>query len=247
MAMSEANEVLFEEVDERVQRHMHHPFLQASHVRQQVSRFHFEVAHAILRAAGVSPHETVSVLEAVLLLQQGLSIHDEVDGQPELKRQLHVLAGDYDSSWYYWVLARMGKLRLLSSLCEAVVRVNEAKMALALTPEAMSADRYMELEETVQGALLYALAAEYLVHPDDYIPQIRSLVQAYVVNEAMHSRRSPRPFTFRQAYGWLTDAVEKVLHLPGSAILEPISTFVIDYVMLIKKTLEAQTLAEGKR
>ncbi|MBX5437516.1 MAG: heptaprenyl diphosphate synthase component 1 [Alicyclobacillaceae bacterium] len=246
MAIAEADEVLYEEVDKRVQRYMYHPFLQASQVRQSVSRFHFQVGHAILRSARVAETELRAVLEAVLLLHQGLSIHDDVDGQSELKRQLHVLAGDYDSSWYYWVLARLGNHRLLSSLCEAVVRINEAKMML-VQPGGLSAERYMELEETVQGALLYALASEYLQRPDDYMPQIRSLVQAYVVNEAMHSRRTPRPLTFRQAYGWLTDAVERVLHLPAGAILEPISTFVIDYMMVIKKTLESQTLVEGNR
>lgn len=244
--MSEADQIHFERINEAVQQHMHHPFLADNQIRQSASRFHFGVARAILQAAKMPLEETRVILEAVLLLQQGLSIHDDVDGHPERTRQLIVLAGDYDSSQYYALLARAGQIQLISVLSDAVSRINESKMTLFQHSTQLTPDRYVELREVVEGELLIALARHCLGSSRSVTNEIRSVIRAYVANEDLQAARTPRHITFRQAYDWLSDAIEHVVS-PANALLEPITAFVEDYFVPIRNDLETHTSVEGNR
>ncbi|MCF8563733.1 heptaprenyl diphosphate synthase component 1 [Alicyclobacillus tolerans] len=244
--MTETNRLRFHEVDERVQQYIRHPYLAACQVRQSVSRFHFDVALTILQAASVPVKQMRAIVEAVLLLQHGLSIHDEVDGQAPLLRQLNVLAGDYSSGHYYRVMAKTGNLKLMSTLCTAVVRVNEAKMTLFHLKDTVTPERYMTLRETIHGELLFALARTFLHEPDGWMEHLRSLVRAYTVNEDILNRRAPNYFTLRQAYEWVSDAIERVL-MQTNTVFEPVVAFVTESFVPMRKSLEQQSFVEGNR
>lgn len=244
---TEADAITFEEVDRQVQQRTYHAFLRASRVSPMTSRFHFDVSQIILRSAGVCASEARIVLEAILLLQQALDIHDDVDVSAVRSRQLRVLAGDYSSSQYYRVLSQLNNNRLLSAISDAVVAINEAKMTWASVSPTIAREQYMELQQVIHGQLLFALVSEYLAHTELSMAQVTSLVKAYIVNEEMRSRRVPRYFTFRQAYEWLSDAIDKALHLPADAIFEPLSAFLTESLIPLRNTLENQTLAEGNR
>lgn len=239
--------IRFEEIEQRVKAYIHHPFLERSQIRPVTSRFHFDVAAAILQATETSPARAIPVLEALLLLQQGLSIHDYVDGVAELTRQLHVLSGDFCSSRYYWILARIDDSRLLDALCEAVVQINEAKMAWHGLSAPISSEQYMELQEKIHGQLLFALAHTLLPEATAWQTYIQSLVRGYVVKQEVSLRKVPKYFTLRQAYEWLTDAREKVLQAPANTFIQPILQFVMEYLVPIQNMLESQTFAEGNR
>jgi heptaprenyl diphosphate synthase len=182
VAAPEPNEALFAETVQRVKRYMHHPFLAANRIEQQVSRFHFDVVHWLLSHTTVSPQEWRTVVDAVLLLQQGLSIHEEVDRVSGIERQLTVLAGDYDSSRYYWLLARQELNRVIEALSDAVVHVNEAKMDLFAAVPPVPAERVLSDLETIEGALLFAIARVY--HPDNNAVNsfVRAQVRKYVTS-----------------------------------------------------------------
>lgn len=245
--MSEAEPILFETVSTTIQQYMHHPFLAANQIRQTVSRFHFGVARAILEAAEVPAQDALVILEAVLLLRQGLSIHDDVDKYTDRRRQLSVLAGDYDSSQYYCILARAGKLDLISLLSNAVCRVNDAKMTLLqMTPVGVLPEHYLELRETVEGELLFALARRFLGTNTVSLPQIRSIVRAYVANEDFRGARSNQHFTLRQVYTWLSEAIDRVVG-PANVLLQPITAFVEEYLIPIREDLQSHTYLEGHR
>ena len=128
--MPNTRNLLFETIEKRVNAYTSHPYLRACQVSQSVSRFHFEVTYAILTAANVNDETLEEVLKAILLLEQGLSVHDTVDKNAGMLRQLTVLTGDFSSSQYYSVLARMGNFRLLYRLSMAITRINSAKMKL---------------------------------------------------------------------------------------------------------------------
>jgi heptaprenyl diphosphate synthase len=247
VALTEMNEVRFENVAERVKEYIDHSFLDKAQVHPITSRFHFDVASAILQSSGVPPTESQRILEALLLLEQGLSIHDDVDGHPDEKRQLHVLAGDYCSSQYYWILARLNDAALLDALCSAVIDINEAKMSWCSLPIHVSSDMYMELQEIIHGQLLFALADHFLPDASAWKVHIQSIVRAFVVKEEVTRRKVPKYFTLRQAYDWLTDAMERVIHAPANVIVQPILLFVMDYLAPIKSMLESQSYAEGNR
>lgn len=185
----------FDEMTAYVQRYMDHPFLSRNTISQSISRFHFEVLQVMLQSAGVAAKDAIQVMTSILLLHQGLSIHEEVDSNEGLNRQLIVLAGDYDSSLYYFVLAKLGDSVLLSKLCEAVVAVNEAKMTLYDQSESLSDDSFWSLRSVIEGSLIHATADHYLHHDlAELKPMLDALVLTYVIHDAMvHQRLSAAP------------------------------------------------------
>jgi len=238
------SEAIFNEVDVKVQAYMQHPYLLSAGVRQTVSRFHFDAAYAILQAAEVPVKTAKRILEALLLLQQGLSIHDTVDELPSLIRQLHVLAGDYNSSRYYWVLARLGDEPLLDELCRGVVTMNEAKMNLHNFETSLTTEAYMNLRLSVEGELLFALERRYL-NCERSSGHIRSLVKAVVLEKDLKSRAIPKLFTLRQACDWFSDTIERLIGLQPNQIVEPVTSFVLDYLIPMKQNLEHKFAVEG--
>lgn len=246
MAITETNQFLFDDVEQRVQAYIQHPYLVSNKVRQSVSRFHFDVLSAILQNARVDLGEAHKVMDAALLLQHGLSVHDEVETPASLVRQLIVLAGDYSSSHYYRVLARLGNTSLMAKLCEAVVKINEAKTSLYTRRGSITSDDYMQLLLTIHGELLFSVTRYYALDQKFWLPYVESLVRAYIVHQEMIYNRELTHFTLKQAYGWLSDAMDRLVN-QASSKFEPVSSFLMESFVLVQNTLEGQTLAEENR
>ncbi|GMA60835.1 hypothetical protein GCM10025859_12750 [Alicyclobacillus fastidiosus] len=245
--MTDCKESLLRRVERLAQRHMQHEYLLTSQIRQSVSRFHFDVGYAILSAADVSDSEMEQVLTAVLILEQGLSIHDEVDTSPAEKQGLVVLAGDYDSSKYYFLLAQLSDSALMYALCDAVARVNEAKMTISVDGNRLSSQEYMRLMGIVQGQLLHALANHYLGETGFWTTHIESLVQAHIVQNELLARRAHHNFTVRQASEWLSDSMQRMGTMPATALVGPLYNFLVEYFQPIQRTVEDLSWAEGNR
>ncbi|WAH35099.1 heptaprenyl diphosphate synthase component 1 [Alicyclobacillus dauci] len=245
--MTDCKESLFRRVERRAMEHMHHDYLASRRISQSVSRFHFDVGYAILTAADVTESEIEEVLAAVLLLEQGLSIHDHVDEWEGEKQSLIVLAGDYDSSKYYFLLAGLNQSRLMYVLCDAVARINEAKMTIVLEGGRLSSQDYMGLMGIVRGELLKALASYYLGEDGAWLTHVQSLVQAHVVQDELLARRSKHNFTIRQASEWLSDSMDRVVTLPSTALVGPLYNFLVEYFRPIQETVEHMHLAEGNQ
>src|SRR5690606_20721265 len=73
---------------------------------------------------------------ATSLLQLGLDTHDWVDetegngDEANLSKQLRVLAGDYFSGRFYYLLAGAGYIDVIQRISKAVCEVNKIKMNL---------------------------------------------------------------------------------------------------------------------
>lgn len=242
--LSERKEAMFRRIEHLAQQHMHHDYLERRLVDQSVSRFHFDVGYAILTSASVEVHEMEQVLTAVLLLEQGLSIHDDIDNASAMQQPLLVLAGDYDSSKYYYILAQLNQTRLIHGLCDAVAKVNEAKMRVALQPE-LSVQEYMWLMGIVQGQLLSALAIHYLGEDGIWLTHIQSLIQAHVVETEIIVRKERSYITLGQASEWLAGSLKRISKLPTSDLVVPLHTFVIEYFQPLQRIVQDLQLAEG--
>lgn len=247
MTISNDSELLFQEVDKSVQQYMHHPYLQANEIHQSVSRFHFDIANAILNISEISLSQRKIILEAVLLLHQGLSIHDKVDTPTHAMRQLFVLAGDYNSSQYYFILSQLGDQNLLFSLCEAVIKINEAKTFLLNDSQRLSSEEYLQYQVIIQGGLLETLAEYFLNEVNHWLPQIHSLVKAYVVQHMIQTKKTEKGISLRQTYDWLTDSLEKISPATPNSFTGPLYKFLIEYFIPVKNSLESLTLVEGNR
>ncbi|MCL6453841.1 MAG: heptaprenyl diphosphate synthase component 1 [Alicyclobacillus sp.] len=247
MATPDLTVIRYEDIDSQVRRYSHHSFLHAAHIRPHASRFHFDAARSILQAADLSIDVARRILEAVLLLHRGLAIHEDVDGVQELRRQLNVLAGDYCSSRYYWIIARTGNETLVQALSDSVVRINESKMTLHRRAHDLTGDEYLAIQDTIHGDLLYTLATVFRRDDADTLAVIKSGVQAYIVRRDVEDPIGPRHFTLRQALDHLTDTREFVARSRASVRFAPVASFVSDSWHLLQRRLDQQSYVEGNR
>jgi heptaprenyl diphosphate synthase len=99
------------------------------------------------------------------LVQMALDTHDMVsitNQATEMKaarsRQLKVLAGDYFSIRFYYLLAHAGQIELIGTLSHAICEVNRLKMTVyqLMKQLKLSADEYIKLSVEVRTQLFLA-------------------------------------------------------------------------------------------
>lgn len=147
--------------------------------------FQLITSSAILQAASCSNEDTRLISTVLMLVHHGLTIHEQVDesrSYEEKIRQLQVLAGDYYSSKYFYLLATVGKIELIGLFAEAIALINETKAELtARRGTGLNIDTYLSLNERIYGELLLLLASYY--HHDQPIMKdtIRLLVRTHIL------------------------------------------------------------------
>lgn len=83
----------------------------------------------------ISEQNKHNFMMTVMLVQIALDTHEQVTDEivfdtAETEKQLSVLAGDYYSGLYYYILAKTGEIPLIRTLASAIKRINEQKMSL---------------------------------------------------------------------------------------------------------------------
>lgn len=83
----------------------------------------------------VSDQKKRHLMMTVMLVQIALDTHEQVTDEvvfdtAETQQQLSVLAGDYYSGLYYYILAKTGEVTLIRTLASAIKNINEQKMNL---------------------------------------------------------------------------------------------------------------------
>lgn len=102
-------------------------------------------------------------LFSALLVQSALDTHQTVPTAKTIcyngkkQRQLSVLAGDYYSSLYYYLLAKAEDVQLIRLLASAIEEVNESKMNLYL-PNEKNLLKSFEDVKTVESSVLQKVA-----------------------------------------------------------------------------------------
>ncbi|MDQ0257483.1 heptaprenyl diphosphate synthase [Evansella vedderi] len=71
---------------------------------------------------------TTILVQAALDTHESVSIKNLVNDSLKKKRQLTVLAGDYYSSLYYYVLSKVNDIALIRVLAQSIKDINESKM-----------------------------------------------------------------------------------------------------------------------
>lgn len=122
---------------------------------------------------------------SVMLVQIALDTHDLVTNKSytptdDIKRQLHVLAGDYYSGLYYKSLSDLGEIPLINALANAIKNINEAKMVL-YNHEVKTWDALIEVIQNIDS-LLYTSVAEHYHLSAGKLELIRS---ALLINRLM--------------------------------------------------------------
>ncbi|RIV25660.1 hypothetical protein D2Q93_05910 [Alicyclobacillaceae bacterium I2511] len=240
--------ITFAEVETRFRQYTHHPFLRTAHVTPTPSRFHFEVGRAILMEAHIPIEVATDTLAAVLLLQEGLTIHETVDQVQDLHRQLRVLAGDYCSSWYYRLITRVSDNSLMAALSQAVVEINEAKMAL-FTHLDMCEEEYLTHQDIIQGSLLGALIRVFIRASEQrWKTQVASLVRGYGVQKVLQRGSQNDEIHHPEQYEQcLLETAMKLRQAAGDGVSGMISQMLLQYLQPIQTAMDHSFLAEGNR
>ncbi|GAX89719.1 heptaprenyl diphosphate synthase component 1 [Effusibacillus lacus] len=163
---------------------MHHSYLTKLIGLPNPELFQLNTALSILRTAGCSGEETELLATALMLIYHGLSVHEQIEEtHADATQQLKVLAGDYYSSKYFYLLASWGQVDKIGLFAEAIARINEAKAErfALFQKERSNTDKYLFLCERIEGELLYVLCSQYLQGKPVVADLVRMLVRTYVM------------------------------------------------------------------
>ncbi|WP_161780684.1 heptaprenyl diphosphate synthase component 1 [Tumebacillus flagellatus] len=152
------------------------------------------LASAIASAASLTAAERERIVATLMLIYHGLAVHDDIEEytarEDERYRQLGVLAGVYYSSKYYRLLAEAGQIELMGSFARAIQAINEAKAELERDTSdfTMTPGRWLELQESIHGALLHALRRTYAADQPHWDDIVTHLVRAALYAKAWQEK-----------------------------------------------------------
>jgi heptaprenyl diphosphate synthase len=118
------------------------------------------------------------------LVQMGLDTHDTVSVTNQAKdmkaarsRQLKVLAGDYFSTRFYYLLAHAGQIELIGTLSHAICEANRLKMNIyqLMKQLKMTAEDYIKLSVEVRIQLFLCFSVFMEGSLQDIYPEILRL------------------------------------------------------------------------
>lgn len=156
------------------------------------------------------PHEKIKhYLVSTILIQLALDCHDEVTLLPQSTergirtRQLSVLAGDYYSSKYYYLLSKIEDIRIIRSLARSIGEINECKTILYAGTE-VDAEKSLELRNQIDSALYVGFVPQFCEMPTQWLPLIQKLILVERLTHELLSYRMGRALT-----GFLKKLTEK--------------------------------------
>ncbi|MFD1955735.1 heptaprenyl diphosphate synthase component 1 [Paenibacillus thailandensis] len=196
----------------------------------------------------------------VSLVQLGMDTHDLIDtnlGKRSMRemrsRQLKVLAGDYFSSRFYYLLAQDGQIEMVSRISAAVCEVNRLKVSLysGMKQLKMTAEDY--LSQTVRlKSELFSIFETMLEAPSSRLwsELLRLVSQCEAVMEEL--RRSESPARFRNSWAYwhvLQEGTEEERKRLSENPDEPafIQSLIVKYDIRNQLASKLQAASEGIR
>jgi heptaprenyl diphosphate synthase len=127
-----------------------------------VSLLRIRLLYIFLQQCGLDESLIQRYIVAASIIQLGLDTHETVSLDKEQSldgvrtRQLSVLAGDFFSSRYYYMLAEIGDARIIQCLAEGIQRVNERKITLYRSRDTRS-ENYLKDKVYIESQLIQSL------------------------------------------------------------------------------------------
>lgn len=139
------------------------------------------VLFLFLLDAGVPFEKIKNYLVPTILIQLALDCHDEVTLFPQetergiRTRQLSVLAGDYYSSKYYFLLSKIEDIQIIRSLARSIGEINELKTIL-YSGTGWEAEKALQLRNQIDSALYVDFIPKFCKEPTSWLPLIQKLI-----------------------------------------------------------------------
>ncbi len=167
---------------------MRHPFVGKYATLAKVDEDKIMFLQHIFRQHSVEEKQERAYIEATMFVQSALDTHDFVsegdmyNDQMRKNRQLTVLSGDYCSSLYYYILAKIGEISTIKLLAIAIEEINEEKMKL-YNQDYQSIEELIESFKTVETNLVTAFAKHYACGVEETLIKEFFFLKRYVVEE----------------------------------------------------------------
>ncbi|EIT86586.1 heptaprenyl diphosphate synthase component I [Fictibacillus macauensis ZFHKF-1] len=179
-----------DQLNEYVKQTMKHSFLKEYVTNPILNQDKGILAYCLLKEADLSDEKLQENYAAIMLVQQALDTHEtilHITSHQIKERQLTVLAGDYYSSLYYYMLSHCEDIPLIRSLSIGIQDVNEQKMSLFYASE--EASNQAAIVKNIESALLRQVAL--YVGKKEYIPFIEDYLLITAVSQCPDSPFSP--------------------------------------------------------
>jgi hypothetical protein len=149
--------------------------------------------------------------KSVMIAETGLKTHDKMavtlPGEADAikKSQLTVLAGDYYSALYYYILSRTGDMEIVEWVAEAIQNYNTEKCRLYYPAHRLSWTQTVQILARIESALISHVAAK--LGYDWLVPALSDffLCKLLSKNDMLQQKNGYDSFLFRFLSDHITD------------------------------------------
>ncbi|MFC0523150.1 heptaprenyl diphosphate synthase component 1 [Pontibacillus salicampi] len=131
------NHMNIEELKASIEDQIRHPYLAKFIPNPVISEDKLMFLAALLKQSEFPEEKQKQYIITTMLVQIALDTHELVtisgeqeEPEAEKKRQLTVLAGDYYSGLYYYLLSKLEDIPMIQTLASAIKEINELKMKI---------------------------------------------------------------------------------------------------------------------
>jgi heptaprenyl diphosphate synthase len=166
--VSETKALLYKEVT--------HSFLNENIDEIDIDDIELAIVQAVLQQMNIPQEKVHHYAVTLMLIQVALDTHEKVVDKSEearLNRQLTVLAGDYYSGLYYYLLAKEKDITLIRSLAEGISEINEHKIRIHTNHE-LTYDEWLSSIGMIESTLLQKLCTHFNLATN--VTEIRNLL-----------------------------------------------------------------------
>ncbi|MEH6944026.1 heptaprenyl diphosphate synthase component 1, partial [Bacillus sp. JJ722] len=141
-----------------------HPYLRRFLSEPMIEEKKLFLLILLFQELDISDEERDQYITATMLIQTALDTHDNVStspakGKPEIlkNRQLTVLAGDYYSGLYYYILSQLENIELIRSLAEGTKDINQQKI-IYLQHDFTDEQALLQTIQVIESSLIVKVA-----------------------------------------------------------------------------------------
>jgi heptaprenyl diphosphate synthase len=171
------------DIIQEVNMHARNEFVQQYVDIPPVPLIRMQVLFLFLYDSGVSLLEIKRYLVPTLMVQIGLDRHQEVtltrcENEREMRaQQLRVLAGDYFSSKYYYLLAQIKEISLIRTLAQSIYKINECKTELYYNAS-LSTEEKLMMQNKIDSALFVSFIPKNKSEDHFWVLLMEQFIQA---------------------------------------------------------------------
>ncbi|MDL4840798.1 heptaprenyl diphosphate synthase component 1 [Aquibacillus rhizosphaerae] len=163
--MKLSNNLPIKEIKLELEKQLTHSYLEKYIQKPVIDEDKLLILYSIIKNTSYSNIQKKNYIITTMLVQIALDTHDMVTEKNLLNdsdiakksRQLTVLAGDYYSGLYYYMLSKLEDIPMIHTLASAIKEINEIKMSIYYQ-EFDSVQEFMELLKNLESLLIFRVA-----------------------------------------------------------------------------------------